>query len=342
MRTIVCKFGGSSTANAACFRRILDILRASPARRCAVLSAPGTDALHDAKVTGLLSDCWQTRGDIARRDALIGAVAKRYSVIARQLGLPPVDDLVRREILNALGTSRDATLSRGEYLCALLFSRYIGLPMIDAADAIAFDAHGDIDPPRTRRRLSDAFSRSGSRAILPGFYGADEAGQIRTFPRNGSDITGALAAAALNAGLYENWTDVPGLMTADPAVVPDARLIPQISYRQMRMLARAGARVLHPRCLDPVAEAGIPTRLRDTEDPDSLGTLIDDGVTGIVPCVAGKRLPDGTACVTVFGAEPEELGALSPLNVVNDGDCLRVILPGERLEEGMRALHRRI
>ena len=346
MRTIVCKFGGSSTANAACFRRILAIIRASPARRCVVLSAPGTDACHDVKVTQLLCDCWRLRGDAERLGPLVEAVAERYSCIARALGLPDMREVARRTLRKAFAESRDATLSRGEYLCALLFSRYSGIPMIDAADAVRFDAYGDVDPERTRRALSEAFARTRGRAILPGFYGADPESRLRAFPRNGSDITGALAAAALNAGVYENWTDVPGLMTADPGVVPEARLIPQISYRQMRALARAGARVLHPACLDPVATAGIPTRLRCTGDPDSFGTLIDDGVRGIVPCVAGRRLADSTACVSVFGVDPaltiRAAEALSPLRVSPDTDCCRVYLAGDRFDEGLRALHDRL
>lgn len=346
MRTIVCKFGGSSTANATQFSRILAILRASPARRCVVLSAPGTDERHDVKITRLLSDCWHWRNDPARRDALIVAIAARYTEIAAALGLPDMRALVRREVEAALSESRDATLSRGEYLCALLFSRYSGIPMIDAAEAITFDDYGDIDHRRTRERLSDAFSRAGGRAILPGFYGADSGGHIRALPLNGSDITGALAAAALNAGLYENWTDVPGLMTADPAIVPEARLIPQVGYRQMRMLARAGARVLHPACLDPVAEAGIPTRLRNANDPDSLGTLIDDNMEGMAPCIVGKRLPDGASVITVFGVDPGKTAsaadALSPSAVSQEDGCCRITLPGGGLAPGMRHLHRRL
>lgn len=344
MRTIVCKFGGSSTANAACFNRILAIVRASPARRCVVLSAPGTDVSHETKVTQLLWDCWRWRKDSARRVVLIDAVAQRYFDIAQALGLPDVQPLVRRSIQGALAESRDATLSRGEYLCALLFSRYSGIPMIDAASVVVFDIHGDIDMTRTRLSLSDAFARAGGRAILPGFYGTQPGGRIRTFPRNGSDISGALAAAALNAGLYENWTDVPGLMTADPGIVPGARLIRQVSYRQMRSLARAGARVLHSSCLDPVAAAGISTRLRCTGDPDSFGTLIDDDAEGTAPCVAGKRLSDGTALISVFGvahgAVKAAAGVLSPLRVWRDEDCSRMLLPGADYEDGIRALHR--
>ena len=102
----------------------------------------------------------------------------------------------------------------------------------------------------------------------------DPLGRIVTFPRNGSDITGALVAAGIGAALYENWTDVPGLMTGDPDTDPEARVIPEIRYADMRKISRSGARVLHPDCLDAVEAAGIPTRIRCTLRPDLPGTLI--------------------------------------------------------------------
>ena len=345
MRTIVSKFGGSSTANAAQFRRILAIIRASPARRCIVLSAPGTDADNDKKVTALLADCWRWRNDDERREALISEVTGRFCEIASALGLPDVRRRVVDEITLALADSEAHTLSRGEYLCALLFSRFSGMPMVDAADAIAFDAFGDVDTDRSRQSLVGAVVARHERVILPGFYGADPQGRIRTFPKNGSDITGAIAAAGLSAGLYENWTDVPGLMTADPALVPGARLIPQISYRQMRMLSRAGARVLHPACLDPVAMAGIPTRLRCTAHPDQLGTLIDDRVEDVVPCIAA--LANGlTATITVFGMPQGRVRSaaegLETLAIRASRDRIEVEVALDALPHSIRALHRRL
>ena len=342
MRTIVSKFGGSSTANAAQFIKILAIIRASPARRCVVLSAPGTDAENDKKITALLADCWRWRADAGRLEPLISAVTDRFSAIAGALGLPDVRRYVRDEIVRALGVSEACTLSRGEYLCALLFSRFSGIPMLDAADAVAFDAFGDVDAVRTRQALIDAVARH-ERVILPGFYGADPQGRIRTFPKNGSDITGAVAAASLSAGLYENWTDVAGLMTADPAIVSGARLIPQVSYRQMRMLSRAGAQVLHPACLDPVAMAGIPTRLRCTMTPEHFGTLIADGVSATAPCVASRSCPDGTARVTAFGADAKRIRRaaerLHPLHVQWEGEACVLTLPEARRIDAVRALH---
>ncbi|MBR1821521.1 MAG: aspartate kinase, partial [Clostridia bacterium] len=268
MPILVSKFGGSSTANADCFRRVLEIVRASPSRRCVVLSAPGTDAAHGEKVTALLADCWRLRDDNYERDAAIKRVVSRFAEIAKALGVAGFDAIAAREIEEALSVSEARALSRGEYLCAKLFSRFSGIPMADASEVVVFDSAGDLDTERTLARFI-GLSRKHDRVIVPGFYGADPSGRVRVFPRNGSDITGALAAAGMGAGLYENWTDVPGLMTADPDIAPRARLVPQVSYRQMRALARAGAQVLHPACLDPVVLAGIPTRLRCTMRPES-------------------------------------------------------------------------
>ena len=350
MQTIVSKFGGSSTAGPDQFRRILRLLRASPDRRCVVLSAPGIDAGHHEKVTSMLETCWNERKDPARLEAAVSRVVKRFDDISKALSLPDAGGMIREAIKSALGISLPHVLSRGEFLCAGLFSRFSGIPMADAAELIAFDESGVLDEERTRQGF-EVLGRRMDRVVMPGFYGADPAGRIHTFSRNGSDISGALAAANLEAGLYENWTDVPGLMTADPAVVPEARLIPQISYRQMRALARAGAQVLHPDCLDPVELAGIPTRLRNTADPESFGTLIDERCDRTIPCIAGRRdaaLPDGrpAARVSVFGIPcmrvKEASAALKPLDVACHREQTDVYVFPDQYRDAVRHLHRRL
>lgn len=268
MERIVCKFGGSSAADAVCFRRIKAILDADPRRCYVVLSAPGK--LDGApKVTDLLEAVWRDGID----GAAAAAVIARFHSISVGLGLEPRDELVRHALAEAAAISHDHMLSRGEYLCARLFARFSGLPFLDAASFVCFDAMGALDVPQSIRRLS-ALPSIHPRAVLSGFYGADAAGNIVTLPRNGSDITGALVAAAVGASLYENWTDVPGLMTDDPARNPNARFIPLTDYSEMRRFAEGGARVLHPDCLAPVESIGIPTRLKYTLRPDAPGTLI--------------------------------------------------------------------
>lgn len=261
MGIIACKFGGTSTAGADMFRRIYEILKQNTDRRYVILSAPGRDG-DAGKVTDALYRAWHDRD--------ISNVVKRFNAIARDLG---VQMDFRGEIEPMLHVSEAATVSRGEYLCAKLFSEWSGLPFADAADVIFFDKAGQIDYERTYRALRD-MAKSFPGAVIPGFYGSGPGGEIVTFPRNGSDITGALVAAGVGAALYENWTDVPGLMTGDPAVDPNARVIPSISYADIRRMSADAAQVLHPDCLDAVERARIPTRIRCTMQPDAPGTLI--------------------------------------------------------------------
>ena len=260
MEIIVCKFGGTSTANADRFRQIRRILDMDPRRRYVVLSAPGTDR-STPKVTDLLY----------RED--IDIAARRFEEIAGALGLCGAGERARRELEKAKDRGEPYRVSRGEAQCAMLFSEYAGIPCVDAARVIRFDAAGQLDVPETLRRIKE-MAKEYPRAVLPGFYGGDPEGNIHLLPRNGSDFTGALLAAGVGAALYENWTDVPGLMTGDPNTDPDAQVIPQISYAEMRRMAEAGARVLHPDCLSPVEDAGIPTRLKCTLRPELPGTLI--------------------------------------------------------------------
>ena len=274
MGIIACKFGGTSTAGADRFHQILDIVRADPARRIIVLSAPGVAGPSDAKVTDLLARLWRDRQAGLDPSETMAAVVARFQGIAKGLGIKGFDDDVQAELLRALEISGAHTLSRGEYLCARLFSRFSGIPMVDAAQLIHFNAKDEVCFTRTCMAFRE-LAREYDRVVVPGFYGSGPGGTIVTFPRNGSDITGALAAVGVGADLYENWTDVPGLMTGDPDVDPDARVIPRVTYGEMRRLAGAGARVLHPDCLAPLMHAGIPTRLKCTMRPEEPGTLIE-------------------------------------------------------------------
>jgi len=269
MDTIVCKFGGTSTADSNCFIQIKGILEADPRRRYIVLSAPG----GNPKVTELLSRLWEAKNCPGGAEIILRAIARRFSDIALPLGLPDPTPWVKASIREALGISQSHTLSRGEALCARLFSEYARLPMIDAAQVIRFDHTGHLDESATHAAVKD-MAAAVPRAVIPGFYGADPEGRVKLLPRNGSDITGALVAAGAGAVLYENWTDVPGLMTDDPALCPDVQVIPEISYADMRRRALNGARVLHPDCLKPVARAGIPTRICRTRDPEAPGTRV--------------------------------------------------------------------
>ena len=342
MGLIAAKFGGSSTAGAAQFRQILALVRQDPGRRVIVLSAPGARGEGDEKTTDTLARCWRHFQSGADCEAEIRRIASRFSEIADGLGLALNKRAMAAEIRTALARSEDATLSRGEALCARLFSRFSQIPCVDAARLVAFDAAGFLDIPRTLARFAAEAKRS-SRMIVPGFYGADEAGSIHTLPRNGSDVTGALAAVGIGADVYENWTDVPGVLRADPAIVPNARPIPRIGYAQMRALAAAGARVLHPDALAPVERAGIPTLLRCTARPELPGTLITADYTRIEFCVASRVDENGGACVTAFMEDATILagivGSLKSKRVEWKKDCVRFTVPAGERYRAVRAVH---
>ena len=159
MRTVVSKFGGSSTADAGMFRKIRKIIESHPERRYVILSAPGTGAGHTEKITNLLYRCWDLHavgGDYMRP---LKAAAGRFSEISLELGLPDFSDFAEKCILQGLSDSKDHIASRGEYLCAFLFARWTGLPMVDACDIIHFTRDGDLDCKKTEDAVSEMKKR---------------------------------------------------------------------------------------------------------------------------------------------------------------------------------------
>ncbi|MGE5530208.1 MAG: aspartate kinase [Patescibacteria group bacterium] len=294
MGVIVAKFGGTSLCDAGQFRKVRQIVLADPRRRYIVPSAPGRRSSADRKITDLLYLCHAQSGDEREFQAVYEEIAGRYRGIVSELGLaldlePHLAQIAAR-ILS--GAPADYAASRGEYLCGLILSELLGFAFVDAAEVIRFDAEGALDVARTREALERTFARH-ERAVIPGFYGAVPDGGIRTFPRGGSDITGAVVARFAGAEIYENWTDVPGFLMADPAVVRDPRPIEVITYRELRELAYMGALVLHEEAIFPVREAGIPIHLRNTNDPGTAGTMIvreaPPNAHGAITGIAGRR-----------------------------------------------------
>lgn len=294
MNPIVAKFGGSSLADAGQFRKVAAIVRADVDRRCVVVSAPGRRWDGDEKVTDLLYRCYELAR--ARQDyaPVLAQIQARFAEISDALS---VDFPLERELdaiaAHLAGTpERDYMASRGEYLNAKLFAAFLGFRFLDAADAVRFSADGRFLADATDEALRAAL-RGAACVVIPGFYGADETGRIHTFSRGGSDVTGALAARALNARLYENWTDVSGMLFADPRIVKDPPTIDQISYRELRELSYMGASVLHEDAVFPVRAAGIPINIRNTNRPDDAGTMISldppSGTARPVTGVAGRR-----------------------------------------------------
>ncbi len=168
--------------------------------------------------------------------------------------------------------SEQFTASRGEYLCGLVIAEYLGMPFVDAEDVIFFNDNGTLNAEKSYRAVAAA-CREG-RAVVPGFYGVDENGKVRTFSRGGSDISGAVVARAVNASLYENWTDVSGFLACDPHIVDSPAPIEALSYKELRELSYMGANVLHAESIFPVRKANIPIQIKNTFRPDDVGTTI--------------------------------------------------------------------
>ena len=291
----VVKFGGSSLASAEQFKKVGDIIRADETRRFVVPSAPGKRNSNDTKVTDLLYKCYRAaeKGH-TDFDKVLTEIKARYQEIIDGLGL----DLSLEEDFNIIEekfknhAGEEYAASRGEYLNGKIMADYLGYEFVDSAKIIRFDGEGQFDMEMTNR-LTREYLKDKENAVIPGFYGAMEDGTVKTFSRGGSDITGSIVAGALDADLYENWTDVSGFLVTDPRIIENPKSIDTITYRELRELSYMGATVLHEDAIFPVRKAGIPINIRNTNRPEDAGTMIVEDtckkpaytITGI----AGKK-----------------------------------------------------
>ncbi|MBQ7069586.1 MAG: aspartate kinase [Synergistaceae bacterium] len=271
----VVKFGGSSLADAKQFAKVGEIIRSDSSRVYVVPSAPGKRNDNDIKVTDLLYECYELAKDGKNFYEPFLAVKDRYNEIIQglnlNLSLTESFDEIENKLLNS--PEKDYTASRGEYLNGLIMANYLGFEFIDASEVIFFDENGNFDGEKTNSILSPKLEEINN-AVIPGFYGLGHDGKIKTFSRGGSDITGSIVASACRAGVYENWTDVSGLLMADPHIVSNPSVIKNITYRELRELSYMGASVMHEDAIFPVKKAGIPINIRNTNSPDDAGTWI--------------------------------------------------------------------
>lgn len=292
----VLKFGGSSMADAIQYKKVREIVEADPARKVVVVSAAGKRHKEDNKITDLLYLCHAHLKYGVSCKPIFEQIKERYLEIKRDLGLT-VDiekELQRiREKMGA-GISEEELVSRGEYLSAMLMADYLGYEFVDAALWLKFAFDGSIDKEASYAALVQL--AENRRVVIPGFYGIMPDGRIKTLTRGGSDITGALAAAALDADVYENWTDVSGVLMADPRIVDDPQPIERVTYSELRELSHAGAQVLHEGTIYPVREKKIPLNIRNTNQPDHPGTMIMESFEDapetedrIITGIAGKK-----------------------------------------------------
>ena len=271
----VTKFGGSSMADAGQYRKIREILLADPSRRVVVVSAAGKRSKSDHKITDLLYLCHAHTQYGVDCTGVFEMITSRYLQIRDELGIRldlETEFAALKQRLNAKAVTQDELASRGEYFSAGLMAAYLDFKFIDAVDWVKFRLDGTVDQEASYDALRNLIGGKG--AVIPGFYGLMPDGHIRTFSRGGSDITGALAAAALEADVYENWTDVSGILMADPRIVENPQPIPEVTYDELRELSYSGAQVLHEGTIFPVREKGIPVNIRNTNAPQDPGTMI--------------------------------------------------------------------
>lgn len=290
----VVKFGGSSLASAEQFKKVGNIIRAEESRRFVVPSAPGKRFSDDTKVTDMLYKCYAEAELGKNFDKQLKAIEERYNEIIKGLGLKlslkEQFETIRKNFEAKAGT--DYAASRGEYLNGIIMANYLGYEFIDAASVICFDANGEFDGEKTNKVMGDRLANVES-AVIPGFYGAMPNGDVKTFSRGGSDVTGSIVARAIKADVYENWTDVSGFLAADPRIVDNPRPIDVITYKELRELSYMGATVLHESAIFPVRKEGIPINIRNTNAPQDKGTMIVETTCNRPDCIitgiAGKK-----------------------------------------------------
>lgn len=297
----VVKFGGSSLASSQQFKKVGEIIHAEESRKYIVPSAPGKRFSDDIKVTDMLYECYTAAVKGKDYKPLLENIKKRYYDIINELGL----DLSLEKEFSIMESGfvgkagRDYAASRGEYLNGIVLANYLGFEFIDAAEVIFFDDNGNFDADKTNEILSERLSKVAY-AVIPGFYGSMPNDTIKTFSRGGSDVTGSIVAKAVKADLYENWTDVSGVLVTDPRIIDNPKVINTITYKELRELSYMGASVLHEDAIFPVRKEGIPINIKNTNAPSDPGTMIVEStsmkpeytITGI----AGKR---GFTVVTI-------------------------------------------
>lgn len=295
MRKYVAKFGGSSLADAGQFKKVADIIKADPCRKYIVASAPGKRFGDDIKVTDMLYSCYEQARAGNSFEGELKKIRSRYEDIVKGLGvdfdLNSEFETIGQHLSSA--PEKDYMASRGEYLNSKILAAYLGFGFVDAADCVCFDENGHLDDDKTDDRFWETL-KDREYVVVPGFYGSMPDGTIHTFSRGGSDITGSLIARAIKADMYENWTDVSGMLSADPRIVKDPRPIESISYRELRELSYMGASVMHESAVFPVRKANIPLNIRNTNRPEDRGTIISAEMPRIprkykVAGIAGKK-----------------------------------------------------
>ncbi|QIH75809.1 aspartate kinase [Macrococcoides canis] len=303
----VCKFGGSSVADAQQIKKIMKIINEDNKRKYIVVSAPGKRYKEDIKVTDMLITLIEAVLHKKEYQEIITQILERFLQIEKELNIAhslietfrsQLNDYIKR-YQHQPERLTDALKSCGEDFNAQLIANYnneqgikttyfspgdIGLIVSDEpSNAVVLD--------KSYKNIMNKLVNVEGKVIIPGFFGINENGDINTFSRGGSDITGAIIASSVSSEVYENFTDVSGIFSANPNIVNQPASIIQLTYEEMRELSYAGFSVFHDEALLPVYRSRIPVNIKNTNDPDHPGTLITNtrqssGVVG-VSCDSG-------------------------------------------------------
>ncbi len=348
----VCKFGGTSMADANAIRQVKSIIDADKSRKFVVVSAPGKRFKDDIKITDMLYRCYNEVLEKGNCKQTFSIIRKRFVEIVKDLGLSldidSILDKTENDIVN--NKSADFSASRGEYLSAIIIAEFLGFTFVDAADIIRFDSHGKLNQDYTDDKTSSKLS-SLEKVVVPGFYGKNFQGDIKTFSRGGSDITGSIIARAMKVDVYENWTDVSGFLVCDPRIVPEAKVIKQITYKEVRELSYMGASVLHAEAISPVMKRRIPINIKNTFKPEDEGTMIvpnekyNNPDNSIITGIAGKKnftvlLIEKSMMNAEVGFIRKVLSVVEHFNLcvehVPSGiDTLSIVIESEQLKNGV-------
>ncbi|MBQ9272228.1 MAG: aspartate kinase [Mogibacterium sp.] len=347
----VIKFGGSSLSDSSQFAKVKNIVESDDSREVVVVSAPGKRDSADNKITDLLYLIHAHIRYGVSYENVLGMVRERFAGIRSECGLNTDIEKIIDETFAKVDkkTSVDFIVSRGECFNAMLMAEYLGYTFVDAADWLCFEYSGKVNAEKSEKKLRELKSIYG-RIVTPGFYGALPNGEIHVFSRGGSDITGALAASYLDADVYENWTDVSGILMVDPRIVKDPKTIARVTYDELRELSYMGASVLHEDTVFPVRIKDIPVNIRNTNEPDDPGTIIrehfddelEEETERFITGIAGKR---NFSIINIYKSRigEEKLGLLRqvlevfarydiPVEQIPSGvDSFSVVFPSESI-----------
>ena len=293
---VVAKFGGSSVANALQFKKVKDIVlgkKENYYRNVIIISALGKKEKDDSKITDLLYLLHAHIKYNVPFNSVLEMIKNRFYKVKESLSLSIDLDKEFKELESVLtkDVSEDFLVSRGEYITSKMMAEYLGYEFVDAASLIKFNYDGTVDEDKSYKLIDEAVKKH-HKVVIPGFYGTYPNNVVKTFSRGGSDITGSLVAAAIHADFYENWTDVSGILMADPHIIKNSKTIKEITYAELRELSYMGASVLHEQTVFPVQKAGIPIKILNTNAPFDEGTIIREDCTSIedvITGIAGKK-----------------------------------------------------